>query len=75
MELNSFFYSLTADERVRFADSIGYSVPYIRNHLIPKNSEPDRLPPLPKLRKIAEATDGIVSFEQVCSHFEQVQAA
>jgi len=75
MELNSFFYALNADDRRRFAESIGYSVAYVRNHLIPKNADPDRLPPLPKLKKIAEASGGKVTFEQVCCHFERVEAA
>jgi hypothetical protein len=75
MKLHEYFYSKSVAERNQFADAIDYSHSYVQIHLIPKNSPPDRLPPLPKLRLISKATSGVVSFEEVLEHFEQIESA
>ena len=72
MELRKYYQSLTVQQRKEYAERAGTDVEYIRVHLIPPNKQPDRTPRRKLMQKLAEASDGNVTIDEVFRHFFDV---
>lgn len=72
MNLRTFYYSLTDEQQVAYAKSIGSTTEYVRVHLIPKHRKPDRSRPLKKLQQMAAESNGKVTLDEVIAHFSDM---
>lgn len=65
MALYEHWRAMTKAERETFAEKCGYSYDYFNIHLIHRR----RVPKLENIRAIAEASDGELSFSELCDFF------
>lgn len=67
MGLYEFWSSLTNDEKQEYAKKSGYKASYINLHLIHKR----KTPPLVKIKRMADASNGKLKFDDLCDFFIQ----
>lgn len=74
MRFADFYRSLSKDERASFAERSSTTVNYIEIHLL---AAPERrkTPREKLMRRLVEASNGKVSFEEVLAHFYQQESA
>lgn len=65
MNFYDFWSSLNRDEQEVFAQKSGYKADYISIHL----AYGRKVPPLRKIKKMADASDGKLSFVSLCDFF------
>lgn len=65
MNFHEFWLSLTQDEQDDFAKKCGYKTAYINIHL----AYGRKIPPLRKIKKMADASNGKLNFAQLCTFF------
>lgn len=67
--LYDYWSSLSESERERFARASGYQYSTINTHLIHKR----KIPPLAKVKKLASASNGKLSYHGLCDFFVEDQ--
>lgn len=70
MRLDDYYKSLSIPERDAFAKRIGTSANYLNNHYFRAQK---KMPRQARLREIALATGGAVSFAEVVEHFIPIE--
>lgn len=68
-DLYSYWSNLNQSEREKFAANSEFSVAYINTHLIHKR----KVPPLSALKRLAEASDGELTYHGLCDFFIESQ--
>ena len=65
--LYDFWRSLSKEERVLYAESVGLSFDYLDNHVIHRR----KVPPIPTLKKMADESNGVLSLHGLVDFFAE----
>jgi len=69
INLRSYFYSLSKEQRAVFAQKSGTSVAYMQNYWVGPDPTRRRIPREKALRKIAEASEGALTIPLLLNYF------
>lgn len=71
MDFADFYRSLSREDRKQFADRADTSPEYIEIHLLPRRKTPRQ----DKMKALADASNGAVSYEDIVRYFLLTSAA
>ena len=73
MNFREYYKSLDVAGRREYARKVGLSPTYIYCHLVA--DPPNRVPPLGTIKRMADATDGVLTFEDMIEYFLEAERA
>ncbi len=73
MNFRTYYLGLSEEEREQFAKRAELKTGYISCHLVA--NPPRKIPPLKTIRKMADATDGTLSYYDLVDYFTPSQDA
>jgi len=73
MNFRDYYLSLEPEEREAYADRAGTTPAYIYCHLI--RTPPTRVPTIKKIKRLADATSGDITFEALVEYFASAAQA